>query len=46
MFLKVDRNTLKSLKTVLRHRGIYTGNNRARVVDSMYKTLAMENSPE
>ena len=46
MFLKVDRNTLKSLKTVLRYRGIYTGNNRARVADSMYKTLAMENPPE
>jgi hypothetical protein len=46
LFLKVERNTLKALKTVLRHRGIYTGNNRARVVDSMYKTLAMENSPE
>jgi hypothetical protein len=49
LFLKVERNTLKtlkSLKTALRHRGIYTGNNRARVADSLYKTLAMDNVPE
>ena len=46
LFLKVDRNTLKSLKTVLRYRGIYTGNNRARVADSLYKTLAMDDIPE
>ncbi|KAE8821935.1 hypothetical protein HRS9139_01239 [Pyrenophora teres f. teres] len=42
----VDRNTLKSLKTVLRYRGIYTGNNRARVADSLYKTLAMDDIPK
>ncbi|KAE8822073.1 hypothetical protein HRS9139_10475 [Pyrenophora teres f. teres] len=46
LFLKVDRNTLKSLKTVLRYRGIYTGNNRARVADSLYKTLAMDDIPK
>ena len=45
-FLKVERNTLRSLKTVLRNRGIYTGKNRATVVNSMYKTLAMDNPPE
>jgi hypothetical protein len=46
LFLKVDRNTLKSLKTVLRYRGIYTSNNRAGVADSLYKTLAMDNTPK
>jgi hypothetical protein len=46
LFLKVKRTTLKSLKTVLRYRGIYTGNNRARVADSLYKTLAMDDIPE
>jgi hypothetical protein len=46
LFHKVDRNTLKSLKTVLRYRGIYTGNNCARVADSLYKTLAMDDIPK
>ncbi|KAF1970758.1 hypothetical protein BU23DRAFT_581893 [Bimuria novae-zelandiae CBS 107.79] len=46
MFLKVERSTLKALKTVLWYKGIYTGNNRARVVDFIYKTRAMDNSPE
>ena len=46
MFLRVKRNTLKALKTVLRYKGIYTGNNRARVVNSVYKTLAIDNSPK
>ncbi|KAF2025957.1 hypothetical protein EK21DRAFT_103537 [Setomelanomma holmii] len=43
---KVERNTLKSLKTVMRHRGVYTGNIRARVADSMFNLLGGENSPE
>lgn len=46
MFLKVERYTLKSLKTVLQHRGVYTGNNRARVADSLFKLLGEENSPK
>ena len=46
MFLKVERTTLKSLKAVLRRRGVYTGKNRANVVDSFCKMLAMEVTPE
>ena len=46
MFLKVKQNTLKALKTVLQYKGIYTGNNCARVVNSVYKTLAIDNSPK
>ncbi|KAF2023535.1 hypothetical protein EK21DRAFT_105246 [Setomelanomma holmii] len=46
LFQKVERNTLKSLKTVMRHRGVYTGNIRARVADSMFNLLGGENSPE
>ncbi|KAF1941074.1 hypothetical protein EJ02DRAFT_493290 [Clathrospora elynae] len=36
MFLKVERGRLKSLKTVLWHRGVYTGNNCARIANSLY----------
>jgi hypothetical protein len=46
LFQKVERNTLRSLKTVLRHRGVYTGNIRARVADSLFKLLGGENPPE
>ncbi|KAF1360712.1 hypothetical protein EJ07DRAFT_85816, partial [Lizonia empirigonia] len=46
LFLRVERVTLKSLKTILRHRGVYTGNNRARIADSLYNLLCMENTPE
>ncbi|KAF1934504.1 hypothetical protein EJ02DRAFT_310402, partial [Clathrospora elynae] len=46
MFLKVERGTLKSLKTVLRHRGVYTGSNRARIADSLYNMIATENALE
>ena len=46
MFLKVKQNTLKALKTVLQYKRIYTGNNCARVVNSVYKTLAIDNSPK
>jgi hypothetical protein len=42
MFLKVERYTLKSLKTVLRHRGVYTGNNWAKIVDSQYNVVDIE----
>ncbi|KAF2744305.1 hypothetical protein M011DRAFT_470717, partial [Sporormia fimetaria CBS 119925] len=42
MFLKVERNTLRSLKTVLRNRGVYTGNNRARIADSLCSILGIE----
>ncbi|KAF1828151.1 hypothetical protein BDW02DRAFT_618441 [Decorospora gaudefroyi] len=43
---KVERSTLKSLKTVLRRHGVYTGNNRARVADSLFNLLGGENPPE
>jgi hypothetical protein len=46
LFQKVERNTLRSLKTVLRHRGVYTGNLRARVVDSLFNLRGGENPPE
>ncbi|KAF1934946.1 hypothetical protein EJ02DRAFT_389925 [Clathrospora elynae] len=46
LFLKVERGTLKSLKTVLRHRGVYTGSNRARIADSLYNMIATENALE
>ena len=46
LFQKVDRNTLKSLKTILRHRGVYTGNLRSRVADSLFNLLGGENPPE
>jgi hypothetical protein len=46
MFLKVERYTLKSLKTVLQHRGVCTGNNRAKIVDSLYSMMDMENAPK
>ncbi|KAI1521713.1 repeatdomain containing protein, partial [Pyrenophora tritici-repentis] len=46
LFQKVERNTLRSLKTVLRYRGVYTGNLRARVVDSLFDLLGGENPPE
>ena len=46
LFRKVERNTLRSLKTVLRYRGVYTGNLRARVVDSLFDLLGGENPPE
>jgi hypothetical protein len=46
LFEKVERNTLRCLKTVLRHRGVYTGNNRARVADSLFNLLGGENPPE
>jgi hypothetical protein len=46
LFQKVERNTLKSLKTVLRHRGVYTGKIRARVADSLFNLLGGENPPE
>jgi hypothetical protein len=46
MFLKVERYTLKSLKTVLQHRGVYTGNNRAKIVDSLYSIVGIEDALE
>jgi hypothetical protein len=46
MFLKVERNTLRSLKTVLRHRGVYTGNNRAKIVDSLHSMVDMKDALE
>ncbi|KAI2482480.1 hypothetical protein Ptr902_06861 [Pyrenophora tritici-repentis] len=46
LFQRVDRNTLKSLKAVLRHRGVYTGNICARVADSLFNLLGGENPPE
>lgn len=42
MVLKVERNTLRSLKTVLRNRGVYTGNNQARIADSLCSILGIE----
>ncbi|KAF1974006.1 hypothetical protein BU23DRAFT_567798 [Bimuria novae-zelandiae CBS 107.79] len=46
LFYKVDCDTLKSLKMVLRHRGVYTGNNRARLANSLYNLSTLENTPE
>ncbi|KAA8626806.1 hypothetical protein PtrV1_02486 [Pyrenophora tritici-repentis] len=46
LFSKVERGTLRSLKSVLRHRGVYTGNNHARVADSLYNILGIENTLE
>jgi hypothetical protein len=46
MFLKVERYTLKSLKTMLQYRGVYTGNNCVRVVDSLFNLLGRENALE
>jgi hypothetical protein len=46
MFSKVERITLRSLKSVLRHRGVYTGKNHAKITDSFLKILKMENLPE
>ena len=46
LFYKVERTTLRALKTVLRHRGVYTGKFRARVADSLFNLLGGENAPE
>ncbi|KAF7574817.1 DUF1421 multi-domain protein [Pyrenophora tritici-repentis] len=46
LFQKVERTTLRSLKTVLRYRGVYTGKFRARVADSLFNLLGGENAPE
>ncbi|KAF1964084.1 hypothetical protein BU23DRAFT_585750 [Bimuria novae-zelandiae CBS 107.79] len=46
LFYKVNRNTLKSLKMVLRHREVYTGNNRARLTNSLYNLSTLKNTPE
>ena len=42
MFGKVERTTLRSLKSILRHRGVYTGNNHARLADSLYSLLGKD----
>jgi hypothetical protein len=44
MFLKVERHTLKLLKTILQHRGVYKGNNRAKIVDSIYIMVDLEDA--